>query len=159
MRILCALLLTVSAASGTSGHATSNGLLVKVLAEVEVRSNINGQETVKLAPADRVAPGDQVIYTLEIRNASSVAVPVPMVANPMPAHTVYVANSATGPGAEVSYSVDDGRTFDRPENLKVMDGGQYRPARAEDYTHIRWKLRHALKSKSVAYARFRAVVK
>jgi hypothetical protein len=60
----------------------------------------------------------------------------------------------------VRYSVDDGHFFDRPENLVVRDAdGHPRPAKAYDYTHIRWKLRNALKSKSVAFARFRAVVK
>ena len=91
-----------------SGQATSNGLLVKVLAEVESGRLSMDRTSVKLIPADRVAPGDQVIYTLEIRNAGSVAIPVPTVRESRPAHTVYVADSATGPGAEVSYSVDGG---------------------------------------------------
>jgi hypothetical protein len=73
---------------------------------------------------------------------------------------VYVADSATGPGAEVTYSVDGGHFFGRPEGLRVMSSdGRSRRAIASDYTHIRWNLRMTLKSKSVAYARFRAVVK
>jgi hypothetical protein len=72
----------------------------------------------------------------------------------------YVADSALGPGAEVSFSVDAGRTFDRPENLKVQGpDGRLRPAVAADYTDIRWQLKNSLKANSVAFVRFRAVVK
>ena len=72
----------------------------------------------------------------------------------------YLADSAAGPGADVSFSVDGGRTFDLPENLLVAGpAGQWRPATAADYTHIRWQLKHRLNVNSVAFARFRAVVK
>jgi hypothetical protein len=65
-----------------------------------------------------------------------------------------------GPGAAVTYSVDGGRTFDRPENLKVpAPDGAVRPAIAADYTDIRWQLKISLKPNSVAFVRFRAVVK
>jgi uncharacterized repeat protein (TIGR01451 family) len=153
-------LVAVWAATGASGQATSNGLAIKAIAEVEIRSIQDGRETVKLAPADRVVPGDHVIYTLEVRNIGAAALHAPTVTHPIPAHMAYVANSATGPGAEVSYSVDGGNTFDRPENLHMVDAeGDLREAKPQDYTHIRWKLKNTLKSNSVAFTRFRAVVK
>jgi len=153
---LCGLGLVYSA----SGQATSEALVIKAVAEVETRAVQDGRDIVKLAPADRVVPGDQVIYTLEIRNSGRTAVRDPIVTYAVPSHMMYVADSATGPGAEVRYSVDDGHFFDRPENLRVSDAdGHSRPAKPDDYTHIRWKLRNTLKSKSVAFARFRAVVK
>jgi len=65
-----------------------------------------------------------------------------------------------GAGADVSFSVDGGRTFERPENLWVVPVGEApRLATAADYTHIRWRLKHALQAKAMALARFRAVVK
>jgi hypothetical protein len=73
---------------------------------------------------------------------------------------LYVADTAVGPGAEVSYSVDGGRSFDRAENLKVPGAdGRMRPAVATDYTDIRWQLKHSLKANSTAFVRFRARVK
>ena len=87
------------------------------------------------------------------------ALPPPRVDFPIPRHARYLENTAAGPGAEVSFSVDGGHTFDRPEHLKVVGpDGRTRPASAADYTHIRWQLKHILKGNSVAYARFRAVV-
>jgi uncharacterized repeat protein (TIGR01451 family) len=135
-------------------------LAVKAIAEVETRVMQDGHEIVKLAPADRVVPGDQVMYTLEIRNTGAAAVREPTVTNPVPAHMMYVADSATGPGAEVTFSADGGRSFDRPENLRTVDAnGRLRTAKPMDYTHIRWTLKNALRANSVAFARFRAVVK
>jgi uncharacterized repeat protein (TIGR01451 family) len=143
-----------------SGQATSQPLVVKAVAEVETRAVQGGRDVVKLVPANRVVPGDQVIYTLEIRNPGRTAVRNPIVTYAVPSHMMYVAESARGPGAEVRYSIDDGHFFDRPENLRVSDAdGHSRPAKPDEYTHIRWQLKNTLKSKSVAFARFRAVVK
>jgi len=125
-----------------------------------MRVSFNGRETTRLAPADRVVPGDEIFYTLEIRNTGSATVPAPSVVYPVPEHTRYVADSAIGPGAEVRYSVDGGHSFGEPENLQVAGpAGAPRPATAADYTHILWRFKHGLKGKSTAFARFRAVVK
>ena len=69
-------------------------------------------------------------------------------------------DTAVGPGADVTYSVDGGHTFDRAENLKVTGAdGNPRLAVAADYTHIRWQLKNSLKVNSMAFVRFRALVK
>jgi uncharacterized repeat protein (TIGR01451 family) len=156
--LLC--MATAASSQPTSDAGTDKTLAVKAIAEVETRISRNGRDIIKLAPADLVVPGDEVIYTLEIRNTGTAALPAPSVRYPIPKHMRYIAESAVGPGADVSYSVDGGRTFDRPENLQVAGpGGQLRPATAADYTDIRWQLKHRLKGNSVAFARFRAVVK
>jgi uncharacterized repeat protein (TIGR01451 family) len=153
---LCAL----GAAPAAPTEAASTSLSIKAVAEVEIHVLQAGRETVKLAPATRVVPGDQVVYTLEIRNASAAAVAAPQITYAVPVHMAYLADSATGPGAEVSYSTDGGHVFDRPENLRVrLSDGQAHSARPADYTHIRWNLKNPLKPRSAAFARFRAVVK
>jgi uncharacterized repeat protein (TIGR01451 family) len=104
--------------------------------------------------------GDTVIYTLEVRNTAQTPVRRPVVIYPVPQHMTYTADSAVGPGTEVTYSVDAGRSFDVPENLRIQEtGGTLRAANAADYTHIRWQLKNALKGNSVAFVRFRARVK
>ena len=155
-RVFAALWVLVAA----SGHATSPSIRVRLLAEVERKSVEGGREIVKLAPADRVVPGDEVIYTVEVRNTGSSDVVAPLIVRPVPTHMRLLGDSATGPGAEVTYSIDGGRVFDRAENLTTV-GSDHRPRRATagDYTHIRWQLKSTLKPKSVAYARFRALVK
>jgi len=104
--------------------------------------------------------GDTVIYTLEVRNTAPTSVRRPVVTYAVPAHMTYLPESAVGPGTEVTYSIDAGRSFDAAENLRVQEpGGQLRAATAADYTHIRWQLKNALKGNSVAFVRFRARMK
>jgi hypothetical protein len=57
----------------------------------------------------------------------------------------YVAGSAIGPGAELSYSVDGGLSFAPAGELEVAvdpDDAEagLQAAQAEDYSHIRWDL-------------------
>jgi uncharacterized repeat protein (TIGR01451 family) len=150
MQAIGALSGTVLLMGVTSGQATLPRIDIRTIAEVETKVVEDGREIVRLLPANRVVPGDYVIYTIEIRNLGSTDAVAPTVTRPIPKHVAYIADSATGPGADISYSVD-GRTFDRPDGLY--------PATAADYTHIRWQFKRTLKSKSVAFARFRAVVK
>jgi uncharacterized repeat protein (TIGR01451 family) len=141
-----------------SWAVAADPLTIKAIAEVESKSVVHGREVIKLIPADRVVPGDQVIYTLEVRNADA-ELAAPTVVHAIPEHMRYVEDSAVGPGAEVTYSVDGGRSFDRAENLKVPGkDGQLRAAVATDITHIRWRLKNSLKANSVAFVRFRARV-
>jgi uncharacterized repeat protein (TIGR01451 family) len=143
-----------------SGQADPPAIEIKTLAEVETHTMVAGRAVLKLSSADRVVPGDEVIYTLELRNSGPLPATAPTVTKAIPEHMVYIADSASGPGADISYSTDGGHSFDRPENLTVQGtNGQLRPAHAADYTHIRWQLKNTLKVNSVAFARFRAQVK
>jgi uncharacterized repeat protein (TIGR01451 family) len=154
------LLIAVAVIIGRGSAAASDPINIKAIAEVEQISGSQGQETTRLIPPDRVVSGDTIIYTLEVRNTAASSVPQPVVTYPIPAHMTYLADSAVGPGTEVTYSVDAGRSFDVPENLRIPDpGGQVRAATAADYTHIRWRLKNALKGNSVAFVRFRARAK
>lgn len=157
----CATLcLGVSSADEPSAAATPSVVAIKAVAEVELRKVEHGREVSTLAPADRVASGDRLIYTLEVRNTAPRTIPAPTVIYAVPAHTEYVADSAVGPAAKISYSVDGGRSFDVPENLKVQEpGGAPHLAAVSDYTHIRWQLKYGLKGNSVAFVRFRARMK
>lgn len=138
-------------ASAAVSAATGGTIAVRAIAEVS--------QGAKLVPAKRVVSGDRVLYTLEVRNTASTTAEPPRVDYAIPAHTRYVAESAVGPGTEITYSVDGGTHFDRPENLRIAGAGGKRDAVAADYTHIRWQFRNSLKANSVAYVRFRVLVK
>ena len=159
-RGLCAALAALCLLSGAAGQSAPSPLEIRSIAEVEATTVEAGKKVVKLIPADRVVPGDRVVYTLEVRNVTSTVLDAPAVSHPVPEHMRYVTDSAIGPGALVSYSVDGGRTFERTEKLTVPGpDGRARPAAAADYTHIRWQLKNRLQANSVAFVRFRAVVK
>ncbi|HEY2780006.1 MAG TPA: hypothetical protein VGI90_04485 [Steroidobacteraceae bacterium] len=154
------LLIAISVIVAATAQKSSDPIAVKAIAEVEQATHEHGRDANKLAAADRVVSGDAVIYTLEVRNTAATTVPPPTVTYPVPDHMVYTADSAVGPATQITYSVDGGRSFNVPENLTIAEpGGELRPATAADYTHIRWQLKNALKSNSVAFVRFRARVK
>jgi uncharacterized repeat protein (TIGR01451 family) len=160
LAIRCGALAALGLIALAAAQGLAEPLEIKSIAEVESRTVQAGHEAVKLIPADRVAPGDRVIYTLEVRNAGATALAAPSLTYPIPEHMSYVADSAVGPGAEVSYSVDRGRSFETPDNLTVRGpDGRLRRAVAAEYTDIRWQLKHILKPNSVAFVRFRALVK
>lgn len=156
----CAALVALLLSAVSAPQTVMNPLAIRAIAEVESKSNEGGREVMKLTPAERVVPGDRVIYTLEVRNTSATGVESPCITYAVPEHMKYVADSAVGPGAEVSFSVDGGHRFDRADNL-LMPGidGRARLALAADYTHLRWRLKSSLKANSVAFVRFRALVK
>src|ERR1700693_3013802 len=91
IRMIGAALCGIGIPYAASGQATSQALVIKAVAEVETRAVQDGRDIVKLAPASRVVPGDQVIYTLEIRNPGRTAVHRPAVTYAAPYHMMYGA--------------------------------------------------------------------
>jgi uncharacterized repeat protein (TIGR01451 family) len=125
----------------------------------EVRENISttpGREVFRFVPARMLEQGQVVYYTLRITNQATVPLRNVAVVQPVPANTTYLADSASGPGATVSFSVDGGRNFAPAESLKIEVEGTTRPAQAAQYTHIRWQLSNPLAPGATALARFRA---
>ena len=143
---LCAVAIALSARADT-GDTPTDHIVTHVSAEVLSRPAAGDA---KLHTAERVVPGDVLIYTVEVRNAGQYSVESAVVIQPIPRHTMYVADSAVGPGVDVDYSVDGGRTFASAQSLH---------ASAAEYTHIRWRLHNRLKPQSTAFVRFRAQVK
>jgi uncharacterized repeat protein (TIGR01451 family) len=101
---------------------------------------------------------DQIIVTVRFTNLGDDVVDSIRITSPVPADVQYVPHSASGPGSEVLFSVDSGRSFGRPGELTLAapDGG-VRDADASDYTHVRWVLRAPLDAGATGIARFRAV--
>lgn len=136
------------------------GITLHTFAEVEKRRTDTSVARYALTPADHVVAGDQLVYTVEIRNATPTARDGVTVTNPIPERMSYIAASATGPGCDIEFSVDGAVTFGKPDALVIaLPAGRTRPATAADYTHIRWKLKYALSGNTTAFARFRATLK
>ncbi|HUX72880.1 MAG TPA: hypothetical protein VMV25_03160 [Steroidobacteraceae bacterium] len=150
----------VAARAQSHAGAAAPSIKVTSRAQVEKQSLVDGRPVLRLLPANRVVAGDLVVYTLEVRNAGTAVASAVAFSSPIPRHLRYLANSAVGPGAELSFSVDGGQSYDAPAQLTVLGAdGKPRPADAADYTNIRWVLKDPLQPGSVAYARYLAMLR
>ena len=127
-----------------------------VTAEKEVVvTNANGQPETQRVPAAKVIPDDKVVYTIKYVNTGNEPAENVLITNPVPEHMNYLAGTATGKNAVVTFSVDGGHVFDLPEHLTVKTAdGQLRKATASDYTHIRWTLEKNVGSRETGEVSF-----
>ncbi|MCZ6675331.1 MAG: hypothetical protein O7C75_20570 [Verrucomicrobia bacterium] len=105
----------------------------------------NGDEIETLVPVTTILPGERVCYTLSYSNQSDALVTSVVISLPIPKDMTFLPGSADQTGTSVTYSVDEGTTFDLLERLTITNAdGLERPARAADVTAIRWTVAGAL---------------
>jgi len=132
---------------------------LKTSGETESEVVENGQKVKRLVPVGKAVPGDQIVWTITATNVCKTATDNVVIANPVPEHMTYVANSAMGTGADIAYSVD-GKEFKSAAELQVRAAdGTTRAARADEYRVIRWTYKTAFAPGATAFVRYRAVVK
>ena len=156
---LVALLVVPAAVRAQSkGH-----IKLTTIAEVEKEVfNAEGKkELQRVSVADTaVIPGSQVIYSMQYENISDKTAEKAVITDPIPERTHYQENSARGDGTRITFSVDNGKSFNIPAKLFVFDtAGRKSPARPQDYTHIRWVLQNPLQPGEKGEVSFRAIIK
>ena len=108
-----------------------------VFQEVEVKA-ADGKTSKKLVPADKVVPGGEVIYRIDVTNTGKAAASDVAINNPVPAG-IEVSDDTQSPPTAVS--VDGGKTYGDLARLTVAGAdGTPRAARLSDVTHLRWVL-------------------
>lgn len=139
---------------------SGQGVQLKATAQVEVKTlDAEGRTVVKRVPAKKVIPGTEVIYTIHYSNTGDQPAEHVAITNPIPEHMRYVDQSVFGSDAVITFSIDGSKTFDRPQNLIVVDpSGRSFPARPADYTHIQWVLEHPLAPGAKGQVGFRATL-
>ena len=119
-----------------------------------------GKKEVKRVPAAKVVPGSEVIFTTTYKNVSKEKAEKAVITNPIPEHMIYTDNTARGTGTKITFSIDNGKSFNIPAKLFVFDAaGRKFPARSKDYTHIRWEMNNPLPSGAKGEVSFRAILK
>lgn len=151
--------LALSCGFGAQVFAADPGCIeLKSVAEVKQEVvDAKGHKSTKLVPADKVLPGAEVVWTVTAKNVCKQPSEKVTINNAVPAHMTYVANSATGQGSDISYSLD-GKTFAAPAQLTVQENGAARAARADEYKAIRWVFKDSLQPDAQVSARFSAVL-
>lgn len=157
MKFLVSIFLIVLATSAIASE--EQNLDVQTYAQKEsVVVNDDGEAERKLVPAELVVPGETVFYTITFTNVSAQPADNVVITNPIAENLMYVQGSAFGPGMEILFSADDGKTFAPAEELTVAENGDVRPAAASDFTHVRWVMRTDLDAGAQGTARFAAVL-
>jgi len=108
---------------------------------------------------EKVVPGDKVGYRISYNNNGKEAAEGVVINNPVPAETVYIANSATGANSTITYSVDGGQNFGKASELTVTAQGATRAAKTEDYSNIRWQLTQPVEAGASGKVEFKVRIK
>jgi len=134
----------LDAASGAS--ATGSGPLdTDVAVETLVREELpDGTTWTRFVEARRLDAGEEVYFTIRVRNPGKSPVEDVVVTKRLPYGLDYIAGSAVGPACRVEASADGGETF-------TVAG------KATSYTHLRWILQRPLSPGATALLRFRAI--
>jgi uncharacterized repeat protein (TIGR01451 family) len=110
-----------------------------------VVSNADGSQTVTRTTADKVTPGDKVVYSLNYFNDEAEPAENIVLVMPVPSEVDYIDGSATFDDVSSAFSTDGGETFSNRADLQVVRGdGSNTMAVASDITHIRWTVSKAI---------------
>ena len=130
-------------ASGAAVATGSSPLETEIVVEKLEPADPPSRPQPRFVPAGRLEAGDEVHYTIRVRNPGKAPVTAVQVTKRMPFGLHYLEGSATGPACDVEFSTDGGESFTASPQ-------------AGDYTHLRWTLRRPLPPQSTALLRFRA---
>ena len=156
--IVVSILLSVSVSAGAVWAQQKGNIELKAVAEQEKEViNDKGEKEITRVPVARVVPGDEVVYTLHYTNSGQEPADNVVITDPVPEHMMYTEGSASGADTVITFSVDNGATYDLPARLTIVGAdGKERPAQGSDYTHIRWTLTKSLAPGETGRVSFRA---
>lgn len=119
---------------------------LSVTAEKEVTTLSNGKKVTKLVPAKKIEPNEVIVYTVHYANKGDEKATNAVIEDPIPKGTVYIPDTAQGDVSEPTFSIDHGKTYNKPTLLsyevKLPNGKtERRLATSNDYTNIRWTIK------------------
>ena len=145
-------------AIGVAAPALAGPLMLTSDVRVEKRvAASDGTTRTECARADRVVPGDRVVFVLNYRNTGTAPLADVVLANPVPKGMLYrsAANGSAAPELSV-----DGKTYGTLAALRVPAiGGGMRAAGPDDVTNVRWRLTSPITAGSSGQLAFQAVIK
>jgi len=155
--VMCLSLMVAGAAQSA---LAANDILLQLQAEEEIIvKNSQGKLVHKRIAADKIEPGDVIVYTMTYHNQGDAAADQLVINDPIPKDTVYIAGSANTKHAVVTFSLN-GKHFASAKQLMVsLKNGKKRLARVDEYRHIRWTLVSALAAGKKGKVSFKARVK
>jgi uncharacterized repeat protein (TIGR01451 family) len=142
--------------------AEKPNLTLSIKAEKEVAvTGRDGRTRFVWREISTLNPGETVRYTISYTNGGSSEARNAVIVDPIPPGTAYLADSAEGKGAEITFSLD-GKRYEPPTLLTYRAGngkGTEMTAVPGMYTHIRWKLAKPVPRGGSGEVRFKVTVK
>jgi uncharacterized repeat protein (TIGR01451 family) len=118
---------------------------VTAQAEVTIKSQsfqkVVKKKKTKWVKASKVIPGSVILYKNRLKNRGAQTAQNLTVINKVPEHMNYMKGTAKCKSkCKITYSVDGGKTFNKPKKLFVKDKKtkRSRKAKASEYTTIKW---------------------
>ncbi len=129
----------------------------------QIQTTTNGKPTTQWQALDAkqaaVVPGNVLRYRLNASNVGNRVAKNFVITQPIPARTVFIGSSVSlsdKAAANVSYSVDQGKSFSAQPTITVK--GQVQPAPTSAYTHLRIQLNNAIAPQSSIAAQYQVRV-
>lgn len=137
--VVCAVSFAAVGLLSVSALAAAPKLSLKMTAQKEVKVLKNGKEVVEARPAKTMGAGETMLYTITYTNVGDSDAMNAVISDPVPQGMVYIPGSARGAGAQVAFSIDGGKTFQKTP--KQVVGGKERDAAPDMYTNIKWMIK------------------
>jgi len=117
-------------------------IALKATASKETKVLRQGKWVVEHVPVEKAVKGDTLLYAIAYTNEGRAPATDAAIIDAIPSGMVYVVGSAAGKDAEITCSIDGGKTFHKPplkRKVRRPDGTEEdRLVPQEMYTHIRW---------------------
>lgn len=135
--IVTAALLSLPLAAWAQPKITMN-----IKAEKEVTVKQKGKNVTKMIPVKGVNPGEVVTYTITYKNEGTEEAKDVVIQDPIPEGCSYLSETAEGKGSDITYSIDKGKTFNKPtvltyQSTNASGKSEKRVATPDEYTNIR----------------------
>lgn len=153
-------IITAVLLASLGASATSYALTAKQSVETETVIRLaDGSETTERAPAQKVLPGQRIVYTLNFTNDEVKPATDLVLTMPVPTEIKYLEGSASETGLPPVYSTDGGKSFAARNALEVRGtDGAVRQAKASDITNIRWIVPGPISSGASGSLSFKGIV-
>ncbi len=153
------LIVSAAALAAFATPAFAEIIARQVVEQEIVQKNANGTVSLERIEAGKVAPGEEVIYSVRFRNDSAEPAGDLVMVMPVPEEVAYVEGSTGGEPSIVTFSADGGRSYLTRGKLTVRIDGVERPATGDEITHVKWKLTQPVAANGEGEVFYRAVLK
>lgn len=149
----------VAVCAALAANANAEIIAAQTVEKEVVTRDAQGRETTSRIAAEKVTPGETVVYSLNFKNASAQPADDIVLVMPVPEAVGYVEGSIDGAPASISFSADGGETYVPRGRLTIVENGEPRAASGDEITHIKWTLSAPVAPQAEGWVSFKGVLR